>query len=143
AVIHAAERTTADTSMTKPGDLVAARDGIIENVTVFRGHALVEPGDTVKRGGALISGFIPPSDPAHRLRLNDGEPPYVHADGIVKARAWYEGSATVRLIRETLIPTGENGWALELGWDERRVRVGRPPEGRFRESRSSWQVRLG
>ena len=86
AVIEATLRMGLDPSSTRPGDVVAARDGIVERMMVLSGHALVAPGDTVKRGDILISGFIPPDDPAHRQMLEAGEPPYVRAEGIVTAR---------------------------------------------------------
>ena len=63
----------------RPGDLVAARDGIVEQVMATRGHPRVKKGDTVRRGDVLISGFIPPGEPLHRELLDAGQPPYVRA----------------------------------------------------------------
>ena len=41
-----------------PGDLVAAMDGVVEEITVLRGQAMVKPGDSVKAGQVLIRGAL-------------------------------------------------------------------------------------
>ena len=130
AVIEAAERTRLDPALARPGDVVAARDGIVERITVLQGHALVRPGDTVRRGDILISGFIPPDEPRHRQLLEEGKAPYVRADGIVTARTWYEGRGRVRLVAESSRPTGRGSWRVELHLGGRSFAVG-PGGGRF------------
>jgi len=57
-------------------NIVAARDGVIEEITVMRGIAAVKVGDTVKAGDLLISGIIP-------TELGGG---YCYAEGTVIAR---------------------------------------------------------
>lgn len=144
AVIEANLRAGLPPSMTRPGDLVAARDGIVERVVVLNGRALVRAGDTVKRGDLLITGFIPPSDPAHESLVQAGNPPYVRAEGVVTARVWYEGKASVPLVQAVEEPTGARAWALELEWGPKRWRVG-GPGSRFealREERRSWLFSL-
>ena len=57
-------------------NIVAARDCIIEEITVSRGVAMVKPGESVKEGDVLISGVIP-------TELGGG---YCYAEGNVIAR---------------------------------------------------------
>lgn len=130
ALIEVAGRSALDPALTRPGDVIAARDGIIEKLTVLQGSPLVAEGETVRRGDLLISGFIPPDDPRHRQLLAAGKAPYVRADGIVTARVWYEGVARVRLVTEHLEPTGRRSWRLELFAGGHRLRVGQG-EGDF------------
>lgn len=145
AVIEATRRTGLEPASTRPGDLVAARDGIVERVVVMSGRALVAQGDTVKRGDLLITGFIPPGDPEHQSLLEAGDPPYVRAEGIVLARIWYEGHAAVPLIQPMEEPTGARAWALELEWGKRRWRLGGPRSSfaAHQETRRTWRTRLG
>ncbi len=73
----------------------------------------------MKRGDLLITGFIPPGDPAHESLVQAGNPPYVRAEGVVTARVWYEGKASVPLVQAVEEPTGAQ-WALELEWGPKR-----------------------
>ena len=57
-------------------NIVAARDCIIEQITVKRGVAMVEVGESVQKGQLLISGVIP-------TELGGG---YCYAEGSVKGR---------------------------------------------------------
>ena len=78
-------------------DLVAARDGVIESITVHSGQACVKPGDTVRAGQLLIRG---------EEDLTKEETTPVGALGEVIARCWYEGSAEGELSRTALRRTG-------------------------------------
>lgn len=91
ATIRVAERKLPeDTRSSRPGHVVAARDGVIERISVLDGHAVVEPGMTVRKGEVLISGLLEPGSQAFLDKLEAGELPYIHADGTVLARVWYE-----------------------------------------------------
>ena len=70
--------------MGSPRDLVALCDGVISSVNVKSGTAMVRPGDTVKKGQVLISGF----ERAGKEDFTD-----LSALGSVKARIWSEGTA--------------------------------------------------
>ena len=61
------------------GDLVADRDGVVENIEVFAGTAAVRPGDVVRKGQVLIYG---------QERGRDESVNAVQARGSVTARCW-------------------------------------------------------
>lgn|GEM_PF-850725 len=54
AVIEVVEKTRPPTEL--PGDVVAARDGVVTSVLVLSGTPVVTPGQTVKAGDVLIAG---------------------------------------------------------------------------------------
>lgn len=80
----------------QPCDLIAARDGVVEEVQVYGGTAVVRPGDLVRKGQVLIQG---------QERGADGEMVPAAARGRVLARCWQEEtvrvSAQETLSRET------------------------------------------
>lgn len=59
AVITVTEKTTAEENKTENAvcSIVAARDGIIAEITILRGNGLCKPGQAVKAGQVLISGY--------------------------------------------------------------------------------------
>lgn len=79
-----------------PYNLVAAEDGVIESLEVYRGDPVVEPGLLVRKGELLVSGI---RDFGERLGL-------VHAQGRVIARVTREFTIEVPLEREVRIATG-------------------------------------
>ncbi|MGI6358106.1 MAG: sporulation protein YqfD [Bacillota bacterium] len=80
------------------GDVVALKGGVIKKIVPMNGQAAVKAGDTVQPGQVLINGCFQVDD--------DTEKRYVHAEGIVTARVWYEGNGTSALRRLTSRPTG-------------------------------------
>lgn len=89
-------------------DIIAAKTGIIDSVTVLNGKARAVPGRAVTAGETLISGCM---DSITNL------PRYVCADGSIMASTWYELCAVCPLER---LEKGEGrlaglGFALKAG----------------------------
>lgn len=98
-----------------PTHIVAEKDGLIKEILVLRGHPAVEEGQTVKKGQVLISGEIPMpgvneettgEERKEEEQARQGQPQYVHAQGIVRARVWYEGYGEAALVEEGTRRTG-------------------------------------
>lgn len=79
------------------GSIVAACDGVIEEIRVYSGTAAVKPGDTVRAGDVLIQGWERGS--------NETLVP-VRARGTVRARVWYSAQATAPAAEIISLPTG-------------------------------------
>ncbi|MCX7774363.1 MAG: sporulation protein YqfD, partial [Clostridia bacterium] len=62
-------------------NIIAERDGLVTQMEVLAGNALVKEGDTVKKGQVLVSGKLQSQNPEFGTRD-------VHALGRVKARTW-------------------------------------------------------
>ncbi len=62
---------------------VALHDGVVTEIMPRVGRQIAHVGDVVKKGDVLIGGVS---------ETGTGVVRYVHADGIVKARTWYERS---------------------------------------------------
>ncbi|MEJ6952017.1 sporulation protein YqfD [Natronospora cellulosivora (SeqCode)] len=71
-------------------EVLATRDGVITELIVLRGVAVVNEGDTVREGQILI---VPAAEEEE-------------ARGIVKANVWYETTASIRLYNQEIIKTG-------------------------------------
>lgn len=104
-----------------PCHIVAAKDGIIQEVLPLRGEAVVKPGDTVSKGDVLISGSV-------SLAGGDGEEKklLVRAKGIVKARVWYRESVEVPLVESVKTYTGrvKKAYKIRLGNRELYFQLG-------------------
>ncbi len=62
AYVSIVERMTHEPPSPPPytyANIVAARDGVVDEVLVHGGHACVKPGDTVRQGDILIAGALP------------------------------------------------------------------------------------
>ncbi|HHY71060.1 MAG TPA: sporulation protein YqfD [Thermoanaerobacterales bacterium] len=92
-----------------PCDIIASKDGIIEEIIHFRGEALVKPGQTVSRGDVLITGKIILDGGQPKKQGEEGSNTLlVHARGIVKARVWYQKVVKVPLVKTKRTPTGNS-----------------------------------
>lgn len=123
--VRVVEKTGVEEEKLVAGDIVAARDGLITQVVPFVGTPVVQEGETVHRGQVLISG-----DPALGRQLQvtpevirvdtaggGSERVYLRADGIVKARVWYEGHGEASSVRYREELTGKStiGYRLQVG----------------------------
>ncbi len=90
AVIEVVEKTRPAGEL--PGDVVAAKDGVVTSVLVLSGTPLVQPGQTVKAGDVLIAGT--PGDARTGAR------------GTVVALTWYEVYRETDLYDQIPVRTG-------------------------------------
>ena len=81
-----------------PTDIIAAKTGLICEMSVFEGAKQAEKGDTVLKGELLITGTMPSLS---------GKTRRVHSQGVVKARTWYEFSEKIPLEYISKRYTGE------------------------------------
>ncbi len=128
-IVQLVERVQIPDEMVPTGDLVADADGIIDKIMVFRGQAMVEPGDTVTSGQVLVA-----------RAEHEG------AQAVVQARVWYEAYAEASRVREDRLLTGrvEDAWMMVLG--DRVVHLGgpeSPPYTTWEEDRTSWVLGRG
>jgi len=86
----------------EPCDIVAARDGFVEQITTISGNDLVQSGTSVQQGDVIISGKVPvfkPYDEEERYI-------YVPSEGIVQATTTHKLSGRYSLLQKTEVPTG-------------------------------------
>ena len=69
-------------------NIVATKDGMIVKVNALNGTPLVKEGDTIKKGTVLVGGWLEGKYTGMR---------YVHANGEVKAKVWYEEKEKIEL----------------------------------------------
>lgn len=132
AVIEVVEKTLPKQEDKSPADVVAAKAGIITEIIAIAGQAAVKPGDTVKKGDLLIKGVlpVPPPQPPE-----PGQPPPVveppkplRANGIIKARVWYESYGEAALVQEDWERTGRQTVGVSLQIKEHRFMLKQVPE---------------
>lgn len=96
-------------------NMVAIRDGIVEEISVLDGSPMVKKGQAVVKGDTLISGFV---DVEYKIRATS-------ADGEVFARTSYEiDSATpAKISKKTYTGRTETNYYLILG--NNRIKISR------------------
>lgn len=106
--IEVVEKIFPKEEITGPCHIVAAKEGIIDQILVFEGQANVKEGDVVARGDILISGVVFPEKSPYIFEETEEEPePYtVRARGEVKASVCYEGYGECPLRSEKMILSG-------------------------------------
>lgn len=93
----------------RPADIIADRDGVIEILRASHGEELVKPGEAVQAGQVLVSGLV-------HLRLEE-KTMLTHAEADIFARVWHQSTAALPLFGETKVPTGRKSvrYALSIG----------------------------
>lgn len=88
-------------------NIVATKPGIIVKIDAANGTPLVKEGDVIKQGTILIGGWLEGKYTGTR---------YVHANGEVKAKVWYEQKEKVYLNEEITSKTGnlENKYSVKI-----------------------------
>ena len=128
AVVDVVERTDPPSLIDKdvPCNIVAKKDGIINNIFVYQGQATVKEGDTVKAGQMLISGVV--EEPDRPLRM-------VHAMGRVEARTWYQLTEEQDLKLTERVRTGRSEKRIALGLGKYTIGLsGKKPEFQYFDS---------
>ena len=123
----------------RPADLVASRDGLVERIVLIEGRAAVEVGDTVSRGDLLIEGLASLEEGI----LGPEELPLskeVRARGKVEARVWYEAREPLKLTAVSKKPTGRSSSVHFLRRGGRRRRLWGQAKNPYRSARE--EVRL-
>lgn len=82
----------------RPCNIVAEKDAMIESVTALKGRAAVKSGQTVRKGDVLISGLV--WDPGFPRML-------FAARGKVTGSVWYTASVSAPVNEDARIPTGQ------------------------------------
>ena len=87
---------------------VASTDALITEIMPRYGRPVVKVGDVVRAGDLLITGIA---------ETKTGEVRYMHADGIVKGRTWYEADGVYNHTRYDRYLTGDEQkrYSLTLG----------------------------
>lgn len=110
AVVEVAEKTLLPEQSRpegSPGDIVAARDGLITQILALAGEPLVRAGDTVRQGQVLIRGIVNPWGEGAVPEKGALPPAPVRARGIVRARVWYDTYVEMPLVIKTAVRTGK------------------------------------
>lgn len=109
AVIRVRERTEAPELVNSEGmgSVTARTTGIIDSMRVYQGAPLVAVGDAVVAGETLVSGEMP---------SEVGDTRYVRASAEIRARTWYEMSASAPLEYSGLEQSdSRTRWGLVIG----------------------------
>ena len=99
---------------TTPAHVVAAADGILEDVEVLEGQALFQEGQAVLAGEVVISGVVDLKEP--KYATVDAGQRLVHARGNVWASTYRTLEACIPLEADTKVYTGEEetAWSLTI-----------------------------
>lgn len=119
-VIEVAEKTKLPMGNHQPVNIVAAKDGLVEDVLIVMGEPRVKPGDTVSKGDLLVEGVLLPQSPYLEPGTDDPGPKPVHARGEIWARVWYEAYGEAMLVTQKKIMTGRriSSWVLLFDGEE-------------------------
>lgn len=115
-IVHEAEKAPEILEEDTPADVVAAADGIIEDIHADAGRAMFADGDVVAKGEVLISGTLDLKEPDYGTV--DLGYLVVRASGSVTARTWRTLEETVPLTTQVKEYTGEErrGYSVKILW---------------------------
>jgi len=132
AVIEVVEKTLPKQEDKSPADIIAVKAGIITEIIAIAGQSAVKQGDTVKKGDLLIKGVLaalPPQTPVPGQPPAALEPPkLLRANGIIKARVWYESYGEAALVETHWERTGRQTVGIGLQVKEHQFSLKQAPE---------------
>jgi len=141
------KKVVAEEDKERPAHIVAAKDGIIEEILVLAGDPRVKVGDTVQKGQVLISGIALSKkiDSQTGEPIEEGLPKIVEAKGIVRARVWYEAVVATPVIETGQRKTGakKEQWSVRLG-NQKQIIISGPrtaPYQSYEEERQSRTIK--
>ncbi len=150
--IEIAERKLVTEDVNKgPAHIIAGKAGLIKEVLVLKGQAMVKEGDTVLPGQVLISGEtqeeIKP-EPSTQPLPEGQEPPepkymshFVQAKGIVRARVWYEGYGEC-LLRETVEEfSGQEKTSVRIKFGSKEIIISGPKSSPYQHDETKQLVK--
>ena len=117
ATIEVVEKIFPREEISGPCHIVAAKEGVVEEVLVLAGEAQVEVGKAVSKGDILISGVVYPQKNPFLEGVEEEleeKPSLVRARGRVKARVWYQGYGECRLRTEKMLLSGKESSEIKL-----------------------------
>lgn len=91
------DKVTVTPQLRMPGDIVAAKAGLLIKIIATSGQAVAMSGQTVSLGQILIRGAV---------EIEEQVAQEVMAEGIVEARVWYEAFGHSQVARSVQRPTG-------------------------------------
>ncbi|OCL25218.1 sporulation protein YqfD [Orenia metallireducens] len=139
-IVELVEKKIVDSKII-PSDIVAAKAGIISKLIVLKGTPMVEEGMTVKKGDLLISKevFIKKEEEEvinkedEETKEEEGndrgilvKKEEVKAEGIIKARIWYEGYGEAKLVQEYEQLTDNSKTSIIIKFKDKKINLKGP-----------------
>jgi len=142
AVVEIAEKTMEPVQDKTPAHIIASKDGLMEEIIALVGETAVQRGETVRKGQVLISGTIMPrikDEAGNMVQAPNGQPQQIRAQGITKARIWYQAYGESSMIKQVRQRTGRTFThvVLKAGQWEKIVKEGIVPFGDYEIEQTS------
>ncbi|GAB6158104.1 sporulation protein YqfD [Desulfotomaculum varum] len=153
AIIEVAEKKLVqpEPNRGRPAHIVAGKAGLIKEVLVLEGQAMVKEGDTVLPGSILISGEIiqeiRPEASNQPLPPGQEPPPpqtvshFVQAKGIVRARVWYEGYGECKFSETVEKLSGQQKTSVRIKFGPKEIIIAGPAVSPYRYYQTSQTVK--
>ncbi|MCK8824457.1 sporulation protein YqfD [Fuchsiella alkaliacetigena] len=132
-LVEVAEKEALPEQEVEQADVVAKKSGLIEELIVLEGQAVVEEGEMVELGEKLISGEVKvyPQLEEEQEELEPIETKRVMAEGIVRAKVWYEEHNEVALNRFYQQQTSRVVDSFKLRLGDREISLSGPDKPPF------------
>jgi similar to stage IV sporulation protein len=161
AIIEVVEKKLAKKIDDRPANIIANKAGIIKEIIVLQGEAKVMEDDLIRPGMVLISGELvteKPGEPPEEAKpsvapvkpltpeekekeLTIKEYKYVHAEGMVKARVWYNEYGENEIVTAGTRDTGKMIKVISLNILGKRIVIKGPKGSPYNKYRQVVQVK--